>query len=1102
MTEPRCPKCNETYPSGAAVCPHCAAPLVRICPTCGQRRPWYVAECPRCSSRASDAHMFAGLFRETPRERLKGRYVIEDVLSSGQTGRVMRAVDRRSNQPVVIKELSLVRLFRADERRQGLSGLYHQVERWQGIRHVALPTIHDTFELQDHVYVVMDLVEGWDGGRILQERSIRVSPELARNWGAQLCDLLSVLHRQEPPLDATFLTPEHLMVTPRGEVRLVGLGLGRFVAPTTYGPYGGTQGYAAPELDTGFPGPRSDVYAVARVLYALLAGVDLARQGSQAAPLQRTVPGIATQLVKAIARAAHRDPQRRFASTRQFRRALWDETYGPLESIDNWYQTAKRSAPDVTSRPVPSQSSGVQTMEDLGFAADNRFGPQSTIEPAQLPATATTGLTTARAAVSLQPRSLQVRDVGATERRRLVLTVRNVGEVEISGRLLSHVSWLKAPAKALVLPPGKQAKVLFTLDARELSEGKVSEPQALSLESNAGTHWVSVIVDIASGPQLLVESTMHDLGEIDNDAPQPFAVALRNNGRQLLSGAVASRVPWLRIDRPEFRCRAGETSQVTVVCLPERLPKGPQAAREALAIASDGGQAVIEVRAWRRRPALELGASHMDLGLVRAGEVAERYLIVANTGDGRLEGAARSLVPWLQAFPREFALEPGGMAQITVTADLAGLPDGPISMAQALRVQSNGGVESMSLQATVSAPRLTLTQDRLNFGAVVHGQSPELGLMLNNEGTAALALTVATLVPWLRASVDSVLLEPGQSEMLRLSADTRHFDHGETIEVEAALRLIQPTTMRDLPASITIVKPALRVEPEIVDLGYVDPSVVERRIVTVANDGNGRLAWTAATAAPWVEIEPSAGVCAPWQEQTIELSAYGLMLPLEAESDESSLVINSDAGRAKVTLRIAKAHPLIAADAMLVDMGPSVNRAPVSASLRLFNHGLGQLRGTVSASEPWIELDRVSFECATGRSTEIVLRADPTELPRDQTLVEATLDVRSNGGDLHIDVLLAIELQAALESPDRATLVRSTSGYEGRLAIRNHGLAPARISLRATDPGIELSREQIDIKPDGSVRIRITSSAQPALDAAIEVTCGTDRWTILLDSVQ
>lgn len=1099
MTESRCPKCNQPYPTGAALCPHCAAPLVRVCPTCGLRRPWHVAECPRCSGSARDAGLFTALFQEAPRERLKGRYAVEDVLSTGHAGRVMRATDRhRGSQPVAIKELSLVRLFRADERRESLSSLYHQVERWQAVQHPALPAIHEVFELQDRLYVVMDLIEGWDGGRILEERAIRVTPELARNWGAQLCELLAVLHRQEPALDMAFLTPEHVMVTPQGEVRLVGLGLGRFVAPTTYGPYGSATGYAAPELGSGFPSPRSDLFAVGRVLYALLAGVDLARHTAQAPALQRATPGISTQLVKAIARATHRDPSRRFATARQFQRALWDETYGALEPIADWYQSARRATPTVSSRPAPSRSGDAQTMADLGFAADSRFGPETIDEPGPTPVSAPSK----RATISVQPRSLQVRDVGAAEKRRLVLTVRNVGEAEVTGRLLSHVSWLSTPARALVLPAGKQAKVLFTLDARALPDGRTTEPQALSLESNAGTHWVSVSAEIASGPQLVVEPAEYDLGELDNDAPQPFVVTISNAGRQLLSGAAATRVPWLRVDRLEFRCPAGATARVTVVCLPERLPRGRQVAPDGLVLASDGGQATVQVAAWRRRPELELGANQMDLGSVRAGDVAERYLIVGNVGDGRLEGAVRSLVPWLQAFPREYSIEPGGLTQITVTADLAGLPDGPISIAQALRVQSNGGVQSMSLQAHVSAPRLVVAQERLDFGAVAHGQSSEVGLLLTNGGTAELALTVAALVPWLTASAESLVLAPGQSETLRLLADTRHFAQGETIEAEAALRLIQPSAMRDLSASIIVVKPALRVEPDVVDLGYVDPSVVERRSVIVANDGNGRLAWTATTAAPWVELSPSEGVCAPGQALTIELAAYGLMLPLEAEGDESSLVINSDAGRAKVTLRIAKAHPLIAADTTLVEMGPSVNRAPVSASLRLFNHGLGLLRGTLSASEPWLALDRVSFECPTGRSTEIVLRADPAELPRDQTTCEATLDVRSNGGDLHIDVLLPIELSPALQPPNAVLLAPAASGYEGRLTIKNNGLAPARILLRATAPGIELSREQVDIKPEGSVRIRVATESKPAPDAAIEMACGAERWTIPLNSVQ
>lgn len=1103
MTIQRCPKCNEPYPAGSASCPHCAAPLVRVCPTCGARRPWSVPVCPHCASTADDARLFTSLFQQTPGERIKGRYAVQGVLATGNTGRVLRALDRHDgDRPVAIKEIALVRLFRADERRESLASLNRQVERWRGVQHAALPGILDNFEANDRFNVVMELVSGWTGARILGEKTVAVTPELARNWGAQLCELLRVLHRQEPPLDVSFLSPDHLMVTPDGQVKLVGLGLGRFVAPTLYGPYGSTTGYAAPELEASFPSPRSDVFAVGRLLYALLIGVDLAKGMGRAVPLQRAVPGISTQLVKAIARAAHRDLTRRYASARQLGRALWDETYGPLAPIQNWYQSARRAPdPDAPLRaPAHTDASG-QSMEDLGFAADDRFGKrpapaaQAPGAPALKPA--------AKGVLSVQPHHFEERDLKASEKRRLVLTLRNVGEVDVTGRFICHVSWLSAPSKGFTVPAGKQAKVLLSIDGGALPAGKTVAPQALSLDSSAGSQWIGIAADVATGPQLAVEPERFDLGVIDTDAAQRLTLTISNAGRQLMSGAVGTRAPWLRVDRPDFRCPPGRTATISITCLPERLPKGPQVLADALVIESDGGQRQVEVRAWRRRPVLELGATHMDLGALQVGEVAERYLILGNTGDGPLEGSVRSLAPWLQAFPREFTVEPGELVPITVTADLTGVADGPVDIIQALRVQSNGGSQSMSLHAVVSAPRLVVSRDVLSFGAVAHGQVAELALRVGNSGAAPLELGIISLAPWLSCPTEQLSLAPGQFADLRLLADTRHFSQGQIIQGEPGLRLTQSFAMRDLPAELTVIKPALRVEPEICDFGYIDPATAEHRAVTISNDGNGRLAWTATSAAPWVELAPAEGVCPPGQSQTIELAAYGLMLPLEAESDESSLVITSDGGRAKVALRIAKAHPLIAADTALLELGPSVNRQPVAASLRLFNHGLGLLRGSIRASEPWLALERVSFECATGRSTEIVVRADMAELPDGDGDFEAALLVESNGGQLVVDVFMHVELAPALEAPDEIAMAAAPEGgLEGRLTLRNAGLAPAHVTLRALDEGIELSRDQADIKPDRSVRIKVSAVNGSTGDWRILVGCGGNSWTISAKPVQ
>ena len=53
------------------------------------------------------------------------------------------------------------------------------------------------------------------------------------------------------------------------------------------------------------------------------------------------------------------------------------------------------------------------------------------------------------------------------------------------------------------MPAGKQAKVLLSLDGAALPAGKTVAPQAVSLDSNAGSQWIGITADVATGPQLV-----------------------------------------------------------------------------------------------------------------------------------------------------------------------------------------------------------------------------------------------------------------------------------------------------------------------------------------------------------------------------------------------------------------------------------------------------------------------------------------------------------------------------------------------------------------------------------------------------------------------
>lgn len=1097
-TKMRCPKCGQLNEPSAARCTLCRAPLTQTCPSCGHVRPWFVPRCPRCDVPVDDAAAFTALFREGPERRLHGRYVLRETLSRGAVSARYRAEDmHRPGTYYGVQELSTVALFRADERREAEAALSSALGRWSAVEHPVVPAIVDTFRAGEAHYVVTEWVPGIDLAALVEREGLKASPDLARNWGAQLADMLVTLHRQDPPLHAPFLAPGRVAVDDEGRLHLIDLGLARHFAPSADDAYGSMRGYAAPELEGAPPTPQSDMFALGRLLYALLVGRLLERGLSRQLPLRQAVPGIAVPLVKTIARAAHRDPRQRFASAVELRDALWDASSGPLAPISEWRdltvpitgRASRRRPAGTPSLSADAQATG-DSMEALGFDRDPRYGPESTTTVGRAgPPTATAEPPEVPSAVgeahlAVQPRQIKATALSPGDTRRLVLTLRNVGSAEVNGRVMSHVGWITAPTSAFRLPTGKQAKVILTLRAGALPSPSAREPQAISVDTNAGRQWVGAVAEIITAPLLRVEPALLDWGTLQEAPREVRPLTITNAGGQPMAGSVATRVPWLRVTAPEFRCAPGQSVRVPVQIVSEELPAGEQQVEDALVVDSDGGQERVAARVRRLAPVLDLGVRHIDLGSLPA-EAAERYLYVENTGDGVLEGSARPLVPWLRLDPHEFRVEPGALAQLTLTADLSSLSDGPVEVPQAVRVRTNGGVETLSLRVQVVAPRLELRGSDLRFGEARLGEAVRRTVVVANTGSAALFATLHPLVHWLSVSPASVSCAPGEERSVEVVADTARFSKGEAVDVAAALRVEAGSMVAMLPASITVLQPALRVEPLELDFGYVERTQPESRSLVLANDGNSALAWNAQTDVAWVEIQPRSGQCRPGQTQAITVTAYGLAADPQAEAVQGTLVVNTDAGRAKVPLRLAFAAPMLASDTTDLDLGVSVNLRDVSTSFRLFNHGLGPLQGRITTDRTWLVVDRASFVCAMGRSIEVRVSTDLEELPTGSDHATGMVLIESNGGNLAIDVTLVVAFEAVIEAPEKLLLERSDPSQppQGRLALRNAGLATAHAELRPSAPQLVLSRNLLDIKPGKSVRIAVRWQGTPPLDA-------------------
>lgn len=195
-------------------------------------------------------------------------------------GQVWHAYDHQEQRDVALKIIQpryIAPVTDPAELAECLERFRREAEILTRLHHPGIPTFYDAGldpDTDDH-YVAMELVLGED----LSRRSRPALPiaEIV-SIAVQLCDILAHLH--SVPVIHRDIKPANIMLTDDRKVMLLDLGVARTFEKerwglTQQGQVLGTFSYLAPEQqpDTGRPiSPRSDLYALACVLYELLTG--------------------------------------------------------------------------------------------------------------------------------------------------------------------------------------------------------------------------------------------------------------------------------------------------------------------------------------------------------------------------------------------------------------------------------------------------------------------------------------------------------------------------------------------------------------------------------------------------------------------------------------------------------------------------------------------------------------------------------------------------------------------------------------------------------------------------------------------------------------
>jgi len=263
------------------------------------------------------------------------RYRIMGVLGKGGMGTVYQAEHRVMKRAVALKVIGahLVADPAAVERFQ------REVEAAAKLSHLNIVTAFDAEQAGNCHFLVMELVDGIRLDRVLEGHG-PLPLVAACAYARQTA--LGLQHAHEHGMVHRDVKPQNLMLTRKGEVKILDFGLARFVSEngspvslTECGELNGTPDFMAPEQaeDARSADIRADIYSLGCTLYTLLTGQPpfpgrnhvekvVGHLKREPAPLTAFRDDLPPELVQIVRRMMAKNPAERFQTPGEAVKAL------------------------------------------------------------------------------------------------------------------------------------------------------------------------------------------------------------------------------------------------------------------------------------------------------------------------------------------------------------------------------------------------------------------------------------------------------------------------------------------------------------------------------------------------------------------------------------------------------------------------------------------------------------------------------------------------------------------------------------------------------------------------------------------------------------
>jgi Tol biopolymer transport system component/predicted Ser/Thr protein kinase len=270
-------------------------------------------------------------------------YAITGKLGEGGMGVVYEAIDGRLDRAVALKLLPHDAVANPARKLR----FVQEAKAASALNHPHIITIYDIGCDDGTDYIAMELIRGRTLEQALAGGKLKLPDAL--KYGAQIADALAAAHAAG--IVHRDLKPGNIMITERGDVKVLDFGLAKLTDPTDIseddetrterakteeGSVVGSAPYMSPEQAEGRKvDARSDIFSFGSVLYEMLTGrrafsgktrlaTMAAVLNSEPEPVSKLVPDMPREVERCVTRCLRKDLDRRSQSMAEIRVALQD----------------------------------------------------------------------------------------------------------------------------------------------------------------------------------------------------------------------------------------------------------------------------------------------------------------------------------------------------------------------------------------------------------------------------------------------------------------------------------------------------------------------------------------------------------------------------------------------------------------------------------------------------------------------------------------------------------------------------------------------------------------------------------------------------------